>query len=103
MMTNTLPVVPSSTRNINNPRVQIYLYVIVVFLFWMALNLYVPTLPNYINTRTNDLALIGVILSMYGLVGTLIRLPLGIAADWHGRCKQFRIFKNHVPYPCGSI
>jgi len=90
-MTNTLPVVPSSTRNINNPRVQIYLYVIVVFLFWMALNLYVPTLPNYINTRTNDLALIGVILSMYGLVGTLIRLPLGIAADWHGRCKPFFI------------
>jgi MFS family permease len=91
MMTNTSPVGPSSTRNINNPLVQLYLYGIVVFLFWMALNLYLPTLPNYINTRTNDLALIGAIMSMYGLVGTLIRLPLGIAADWHGRCKPFFI------------
>ena len=64
------------------------MYGVVVFLFWMALNLYAPTLPIYIKTRTQNLALIGVILSMYGLFGTLIRLPLGIAADWLGRCKS---------------
>lgn len=75
------------TKEIGNPRNQIYLYGVVVFLFWMSLNLYAPTLPNYIATRTNDLALIGTVLSMYGLFGTVIRLPLGIAADWLGRCK----------------
>ena len=61
----------------------------VIFLFWMALNLYAPTLPNYIATRTPKMAFVGVILSMYALFGSLIRLPLGITADWLGRCKLF--------------
>jgi len=58
----------------------------------MALNLYAPTLPNYIATRTQKMALVGVILSMYALFGSLIRLPLGISADWLGRCKLFIFF-----------
>ena len=86
-MSDTSPASQSSKENINNLRVQIYLYGVVVFLFWMALNLYAPTLPNYIKTRTDNLALIGIILSMYGLLGTLIRLPLGITTDWLGRSK----------------
>jgi MFS family permease len=63
----------------------------VVFLFWMALYLYAPTLPTYAKTKTGDLALIGVILSMYGFWQMVIRLPVGIAADWLGRRKPFII------------
>jgi len=63
----------------------------VVFLFWMALYLYVPTLPVYAQTHSDNLALIGVVISMYGLWQAIIRLPLGIAADWLGRSKPFII------------
>jgi MFS family permease len=38
---------------------------------------------------TDNLALVGVVLAMYGLWQAIIRLPLGIAADWFGRCKPF--------------
>ena len=79
---------PPLIKKIDHPRIQIFLYGFVVFLFWMSLNLYAPTLPNYIKTLTNDLAMTGVILGMYGLFGTVIRLPLGIAADWLGRGKS---------------
>lgn len=64
----------------------------IVFLFWMALQLYVPTLSIYIQNRTSNLALTGYILSTYGLMGLLIRLPLGIVTDWIGRCKLTVIF-----------
>jgi DHA1 family multidrug resistance protein-like MFS transporter len=71
----------------NRPQTRILLLEAVFFLFWMALNLFVPTLPVYINTFTDNFALIGITISMYGLCGTFIRLPIGVAADWLGRCK----------------
>ena len=71
----------------NRPKTKILLLEAIFFLFWMALNLFVPTLPVYINTFTDNLALIGITISMYGLCGTFIRLPIGVAADWLGRCK----------------
>ncbi len=67
------------------------LYIIVAFLFWSSLYLYVPTLPVYIESKTQNLALVGGVLAMYGLWQMLVRLPLGIAADWLGRCKPFII------------
>lgn len=70
-------------------RVQISLYMAAVFLYWMGLYLYVPTLPIYVQSRSDDLALVGLVLSMYGLWQAIVRLPLGIAADWVGRRKPF--------------
>jgi MFS family permease len=67
------------------------LYIAAVFLYWMALYLYVPTLPVYAQSKTDNLALVGVVLSMYGLWQAIIRLPLGIAADWLGWRKPFII------------
>jgi MFS family permease len=67
----------------------ITLYVIVVFLYWVALYLYMPTLPTYVQSKSDNLALVGVVLSMYGLWQMIIRLPLGIAADWVGWRKPF--------------
>jgi MFS family permease len=75
----------SSTRN----RPTTGAYLAVVFLFWMAQYIFVPTLPTYVQTRTDSLAVVGMVLSMYGLWQAVIRLPLGIAADWAGRRKPF--------------
>ena len=48
-------------------RVAVVLYGAVALLYWASLYTYVPTLPTYAATLTPDLALIGTILSMYGL------------------------------------
>ena len=67
----------------------IKLYVAAVLLYWIALYLYVPTLPTYVESKSDNLAMVGVVLSMYGLWQALIRLPLGIVSDWVGRRKPF--------------
>jgi MFS family permease len=74
---------------VSTRRLTIAAYVLVAFLYWVSLYLYVPTLPTYIQSKVNNLALVGVILSMYGLWQAFIRLPLGIAADWLGWRKPF--------------
>ncbi len=67
------------------------LYIAVALMYWMALYLYVPTLPTYVQSKSENLSLVGVVLAQYGLWQALIRLPLGIAADWLGRRKPFII------------
>lgn len=63
--------------------------VAVTLLFYTAVYVYVPTLPAYAGTLTANLAVVGVILSMYGLWQTVSRLSTGLAADWLGRRKPF--------------
>ena len=70
-------------------RVMIGLYAAATFLYWASLYLYMPTLPTYAKSKADDLALVGVVISMYGLWQAIIRLPLGIAADWLGWRKPF--------------
>ncbi len=65
-------------------RVLIGLYLAAVFLYWVAQYLYMPTLPLYVALHTENLAMVGVVLSMYGLWQAIIRIPLGIFADWLG-------------------
>ncbi len=79
----------STKADAGSRRLMITLYSIAVFLYWMALYLYVPTLPTYVQSKNDNLALVGVVLSMYGLWQAIIRLPLGIAADWLGWRKPF--------------
>jgi MFS family permease len=64
-------------------------YAIAVFFYWMALYLYVPTLPTYVESKSDTLALVGVVLAQYGLWQAIIRFPVGVAADWLGRRKPF--------------
>jgi MFS family permease len=82
---------PSSKAGASSRRLMITLYSIAVFLYWIALYLYMPTLPTYAQSKSDNLALVGVVLSMYGLWQAIIRLPLGITADWLGRRKPFII------------
>ena len=70
-------------------QILIVLYVLVAFLYWIALYLYVPTLPTYVQSKSENLTMVGVILAQYGLWQAIIRLPVGIAADWMGRRKPF--------------
>ena len=64
-------------------------YIFVALLYWAALYLYVPTLPVYLQTKTANLALVGTVLSMYGLWQAIVRFPVGISADALGRRKPF--------------
>ena len=75
-----------------NTRLKTVILAVVVFLYWMGLYLYVPTLPTYVEGKTANLAVVGIVLSMYGLWQAIIRLPIGIAADWAGRRKPFILF-----------
>jgi len=79
----------ASARTSAERRRLIVLYAVVVFLYLVGLYLYVPTLPTYIRDKAQNLALVGVALAQYGLWQALVRLPLGIAADWLGRRKPF--------------
>ena len=66
------------------PKRQIAITIVIVFLYWVSLYLFVPTLPVYVQSKVNDLALVGVILSMYGLWQIFSRMPSGIVSDWIG-------------------
>ncbi len=65
------------------------LYIAAVVFYWMSLYLYVPTLSVYAATKTDDLAMVGIVLAQYGLWQAVARFPLGIVADWVGRRKPF--------------
>jgi MFS family permease len=67
----------------------IVVFTLGVFLFWVALYIYLPTLPVYIQSKAGSLATVGVVLAQYGLWLALVRLPVGIAADWVGQRKPF--------------
>ncbi len=60
-------------------------------LFFVALYSYVPSLPAYVAGRTSSLTAIGVVLSMYGLLMAVFRIPLGVLSDATGRSKPYLI------------
>ena len=71
-------------KSIMNPKAAV---TAVVFLYWMALYTYGSTLPVYVQSKVGNLAVVGTILSMYGLWQCIVRLPIGIVADWVGKRK----------------
>ncbi len=73
----------------NNRNLLIALLIVVVFFYWMAQYIFMPTLPVYVRTKTDDLAMVGTVLAMYGLWQAFFRLPLGIVSDWLGWRKPF--------------
>ncbi len=61
------------------------------FFFWGALYLYVPSLAEYVKMHVSSLAVVGVVLSMYGLWQGIVRIPLGVLVDATGRGKPYLI------------
>ncbi len=55
--------------------------------FWLSLYYYVPTLPNYARDLGAPLTVVGTMLSAYGVMQLLFRIPTGVASDWSGRRK----------------
>ena len=90
-MSNALMTRAQVRSQARSQRGRIALMGTAVFMYWAALYFYVPTLPTYIESKSENLAMVGVVLSMYGLWQAIIRLPLGIVSDWIGRRKPFII------------
>jgi MFS family permease len=82
---------PSARPSGSSRRTMTILLCIAVFMYWISLYLYAPTLPTYVESKVDNLASVGIVLSMYGLWQAIIRFPLGIVADWVGRRKPFVI------------
>jgi predicted MFS family arabinose efflux permease len=60
-------------------------------LYFVALYAYVPSLPAYIAERSPNLASVGMVLSMYGLLSVVLRMPLGVLTDATGRYKAYLV------------
>lgn len=89
-MQKTIPQSPAAAVGLGGERrVKLAFFLAIVFLYWLTLYLYVPTLPTYVQTKTDNLALVGTILAQYGLWQAIVRLPIGIVSDWIGRRKPF--------------
>ncbi len=76
---------------VRSRRLALTLLTIIILRYWFALYVYVPTLPNYVKSKTADLVIVGSVLSMYGLWQGLIRFPMGLGADALGRRRPFII------------
>jgi MFS family permease len=59
------------------------------FLYWLALYFYVPVLAVYAQTMGASLSVVGLMLSAYGVMQLLLRIPTGVASDALGRRKPF--------------
>ena len=75
-------------KALRSRKIKLLQYSLIVFLFWIALYIYVPTLPVFFESVLHDLVKVGTVLSMYGLGQAFLRLPVGIIADWRGWHRQ---------------
>ena len=73
-------------------RTQIILIFIVSVLLWFSLFIYLPTLPTLLHDKMGSLSSVGLVLSMYGLVQLIFRIPLGLFSDITGHIKILIIF-----------
>ncbi|MGM0877302.1 MAG: MFS transporter [Bacillota bacterium] len=58
-----------------------YIFLIVSFALWFSHFIYLPILTTYIETMGGKYIFIGIVLSSYGLMQFLFRLPIGIYSD----------------------
>ena len=84
--TTIAPTTPTSTSTAPSRWVP-WLFQAGNLCFWLSLYYYVPTLPNYARDLGAPLWVVGAMLSAYGIVQLLLRIPTGVASDWWGRRK----------------
>lgn len=73
-----------------------FLFMVVSFLLWFPQFLYVPVFSPYMESLGGKYTFIGIILSSYGLMQLLCRLPIGIFSDLKKVRKPFIIFGMFV-------
>ena len=71
------------------PRIHIVLFITSTFLFWTALYVYVPILAPYARHLGGSMTAIGLVVSSYGMMQLMFRIPLGVWSDRIGRRKPF--------------
>jgi MFS transporter, DHA1 family, multidrug resistance protein len=71
--------------------VPIVMISLVAFLYWTAQYIFIPVLPLFVQSKTTDLQLTGLALSIYGLGHIVIRIPVGIIVGKLGRNKPLII------------
>ncbi|MDQ0199386.1 MFS transporter [Neobacillus ginsengisoli] len=73
-----------------------YLFMVVSFLLWFPQFLYVPIFSPYMESLGGKYTFIGIVLSSYGLMQLICRLPIGIFSDLRRVRKPFIIFGMFV-------
>tara|TARA_B100001123_G_scaffold184963_1_gene211748 strand:+ start:5416 stop:6633 length:1218 start_codon:yes stop_codon:yes gene_type:complete len=71
------------------PRYARPTFLLTTSLYWICLYLYVPILAPYAEYQGGSLALVGLVVSAYGLAQLLLRIPVGLFSDRLGRRKPF--------------
>lgn len=62
---------------------QIIKFVIIIILFWFAQYVYVPYQTPFLAAVNVASSFIGIVVGAYGFSQMLLRIPLGMLADWH--------------------
>jgi len=60
-----------------------------IYLFWFSLYLFVPILSVYAQSLGASFSMVGFIVSAYGLVQLIVRIPMGMLSDHLGRRRPF--------------
>jgi MFS transporter, DHA1 family, multidrug resistance protein len=84
-----MEVVCLSTLRMNRNK---HLFIVVSFLLWFPQFLYVPIFSPYMESLGGKYTFIGIVLSSYGIMQLLCRLPIGIFSDVKKVRKPFIIF-----------
>lgn len=62
---------------------QIIKFIIIIILFWFAQYVYVPYQTPFLAAINVASTFIGIVVGAYGFSQMLLRIPLGMLADWH--------------------
>jgi MFS transporter, DHA1 family, multidrug resistance protein len=68
-----------------------FIFLVASFLFWMSIFIYMPILSPYVELLGGTYTFIGIVLSSYGLMQFLFRVPIGVVSDFIKRRKPFII------------
>jgi len=75
------------TKKKESANLNIFLISGIAFCYWIGQYIFVPILPLYVKSMTEDLKLIGLALSIYGLGHIFIRIPAGFFVSKLGKNK----------------
>jgi MFS family permease len=70
-------------------RFGIIIFCIMIFFYWSAMYVYVPTLPVYARSLGASLTIIGLLVGAYGFSQMVLRIPIGILSDRWGVRRPF--------------
>ena len=58
-------------------------FIIIIILFWFAQYVYIPYQTPFLTAIDVSAGFIGIVVGAYGFSQMLLRIPLGMLADWH--------------------